>query len=76
MLGLGFFSRPARRNDPIKLEDPHPIARYEDSTHTGSPAHDGYALLSRANPKAQGRPPAVEGTVGPVYWGPSESFEQ
>jgi hypothetical protein len=76
MRGLGFFLGSNKRNDPIKLEDPHPIARYEDSQHTGSPAHDGYTLLSRANPKAQGVAPPVEGTVGPVYRGPSEDFEQ
>lgn len=76
MRGLGFFLGSNRRNDPIKLEDPHPIARYEDSVHTGSPAHDGFTLLSRADPKRMGSPPAVEGTVGPVPRGPDESFEQ
>jgi hypothetical protein len=76
MRGLGIFIGSNRRNDPIKLHDPHPIPRYEDGTHTGSPAHDGYTLLSRADPKAQGNPPAVDGTVGPVYRGPDETFER
>lgn len=75
MRGFRFFGG-AKRNDPIELVDPHPIERYEDSGHIGNPVHDGYTLLSKANPKAQGNPPAVEGTVGPVYWGPDQTFEQ
>jgi hypothetical protein len=52
----------------------HPIDRYEDPQDTGSPAHDGYTLLSRADPKAQGAPPAVEGTIGQVYRGPDRAM--
>ena len=76
MRGLGFFLGSNKRNDPIRVDDPHPINRYEDPQHTGSPAHDGYVLMSRANPKAQGRAPHVDGVIGPVYRGPSEDFEQ
>lgn len=70
---LGF---PARRNDPIELDDPHPVPRYEDEVFTGSVAHDGYERLSIADPNRAGNPPAVKGTVGPVPRGPDDSFEQ
>lgn len=66
-----------RRNDPVLLEDPHPIPDYgTKDLHSGSVPHDGYERLSIADPHRQGRPPAVKGTVGPVPRGPDESFEQ
>jgi hypothetical protein len=76
MRGLGLFIGSQKRNDPIRLEDPHPIPTYEDPQHTGNPGLDGYTLLSRADPKAQGSGPSVEGTLGRMPQGPDESFEQ
>lgn len=77
MRGLGFFFGTARRNDPIKLEDPHPIADYgTKSLESGNAGLDGFTVLSRANPNAQGNPPPVKGVIGPVYQGPDQSFEQ
>lgn len=77
MRGLGLFFGSARRNDPIKLEDPHPVADYgTKSLESGNAGLDGFTVLSRANPNAQGNPPPVKGVVGPVYWGPDQSFEQ
>lgn len=65
-----------KRNDPIELENPRPVPRYENPIHTGDVGVDGYELLSRAFPQTQGRPPAVEGTVGRTFQGPDSSFEQ
>lgn len=78
MRGYGmFFGRPARRNQPIKLEDPHPVADYgTKSLESGNAGLDGFSVLSKADPNAQGNPPPVKGTAGPVYWGPDQSFEQ
>ncbi len=71
-----FFGR-ERRNDPVKLVDPRPIPDY--GTHdltSGNAGVDGYSVLSRANPQAQGSPPPVKGTEGFAYQGPDQSFEQ
>lgn len=77
MRGLGIFIGSASRNDPIKLDDPNPIANY--GTHdlcSGDAGRDGFTVLSRANPNAQGNPPPVKGVAGRAYQGPDSSFEQ
>jgi hypothetical protein len=78
MRGLGlFFGGPARRNDPVKLTDPHPIADYgTKDLCSGDAGKDGYSVLSQASPTAQGNPPFVKGAEGFVYQGPDSSFEQ
>lgn len=77
MRGIGLFFGSSRRNDPVKLVDPHPIADYgTKDLESGNAGLDGYTVLSRARADAQGCPPPVAGTVGPVYWGPSQDFEQ
>lgn len=77
MRGLGlFYGGIARRNDPVKLENPHPVADYGDDVCTGNAGLDGFSLLSKADPNAQGNPPFVKGVVGPVHQGPDQSFEQ
>lgn len=76
MRGLFFFGRNGR-NQPIRLEDPRPVAdRGRTSIESGNAGLDGFSVLSRANPDAQGNPPPVKGVVGPVCQGPDESFEQ
>lgn len=76
MRGFGFYGS-ARRNQPVRLENPHPIADHgRASIESGNAALDGYTVLSRADADAQGCPPAVKGTVGPIYQGPDSSFEQ
>lgn len=67
---------PPRRNEGIRLEDPHPVPRYDDPTYSGDQLRDGYQLLSRADPRRQGDPPPVKGQLGPVYDGMDRSFEQ
>lgn len=70
------FSRP-RRNENVRLEDPHPIPNYGDHDyHSGDPFHDGYTRLSRADPDRAGTPPPVAGTLGVIPRGPDDSFEQ
>jgi hypothetical protein len=76
MRALAFWFGPGRRSDPIALDDLHAIPKYEDAQDTGSPPHDGYSLLSKSDPKAQGNPPPVEGTIGQVRRGPNASFER
>lgn len=77
MRGMGLFFGRSSRNDPVKLEDPRPIADYGTrSLETGDAGKDGYTILSRAHPNAQGNPPPVKGVVGPAYQGPDSSFEQ
>jgi hypothetical protein len=71
---MGLFQ--GRRNQPVKLNDPHPIEKFDDAVHTGSPAHDGFTRLSRASPRRQGDPPPVSGAIGPAPMGPDTSFEQ
>lgn len=75
MRGFGFFGT-AKRNDPIKLVDPHPLENYGNDVEKGHAGLDGFTALSKANPRAQGSPPPVTGTIGPVYDGPDQSFEQ
>jgi hypothetical protein len=77
MRGITFFGGSRRRNDPVRLEDPHPIPNYgTHSLESGNAGLDGFTTLSRADPNAQGNPPPVKGTVGPTYRGPDNSFEQ
>lgn len=64
------------RNKPLELYDPRPVARFADNVTTGNAGLDGHTVLSRANPGWQGRPPYVEGDLGPVYWDEGSSFEQ
>jgi hypothetical protein len=47
MRALAFWLGSGRRSDPIKVDDPHPIDRYDDPQHTGSPPRDGYSLPSK-----------------------------
>lgn len=79
MRGLGLFygGMNGKRNDPVKVEDPHPVTDYgTKDLESGNAGLDGFTVLSRANPNAQGSPPPVKGVVGPVYNGPDQSFEQ
>jgi hypothetical protein len=76
MRGLGLFFGSNKRNEPVGLDDPHPVARFDNAVHTGSPAHDGYTRLSIADPTRQGSPPPAPGTGAPCYQGPDQSFEQ
>lgn len=77
MRGIGIFFGSARRNDPVRLENPRPLPDYGTSSlESGDAGRDGFTVLSRANPNAQGNPPPVKGVVGPVYQGPDQSFEQ
>jgi hypothetical protein len=76
MRGLFGFGG-GRRNDPVRLENPRPVESHgRSSIESGNAGLDGYTVLSRADPCAQGNPPAVKGTVGPTYRGPDMSFEQ
>lgn len=75
MRGLGLFLGSDKRNDPVELVEPRPIERTSISD-TGSPAHDGYELLSRADPNYQGDPPPISGTAGRTHRHPDFSFEQ
>jgi hypothetical protein len=75
MRGMGLFFGVVRRNANYLLEDPRPIARLGDDQHTGDAGRDGYTLLSRADPAAQGNPPSVSGTLGRAHQGPDQSFE-
>lgn len=76
MRGLGLFFGIVKRNVPIRLEDPHPVKDLGDDVQTGNAGLDGFTVLSKANPNAQGDPPPVKGTLGRAYMGPDESFEQ
>jgi hypothetical protein len=77
MRGLGLFFGSNRRNDPIKMENPHPVTDYgTKDEQSGNAGLDGFTCLSRADPNAQGNPPSVKGVIGPVYRGPDQSFEQ
>jgi hypothetical protein len=73
MLGA-FFGAPAKRNDPIKLEDPHPVHRLERRLDTGNAGLDGYTVLARAQPGSPS--PPVKGQEGRAYMGPNEDWEQ
>lgn len=76
MRGIGMFFGRSTRADPVKLEDPRPIADY--GTHdleSGNAGLDGYSVLSKASATAQGDPPFVAGVIGRAYQGPDSSFE-
>ena len=75
MRGLGMFFGSNKRNDPVRLEDPRPIATYTDSLCEGNAGLCGYTVLSRADPNHQGSPPPVKGVIGGVYRGPAQDFE-
>ncbi len=76
MRGIGLYFRRACRNDPIELVNPRPIESFgQQSIESGNAGLDGFTVLSRADPQAQGNPPPVKGVVGPVYRGPDQSFE-
>ena len=67
----------SRRNQPVKLDDPHPIPDYGTrDLESGDAGCDGYTVLSKADPNAQGNPPMVRGAEGFDYLGPDQSFEQ
>lgn len=71
---LGLFFGTATRNDPIKLEDPHPINKYADPQHSGNAGLDGFTVLARARP---GKPsPPTGGQEGLAYFGQDEAWEQ
>lgn len=75
-MGL-FWGGQCGRNDPIELVDQHPIANYGDKdVCSGDAGKDGYSVLSRAQPNAQGRAPYVSGAIGRVYQGPAQDWEQ
>lgn len=77
MRGLFFFYGPNRRNQPVRLEDPHPVPDYgRASLESGNAGLDGYTCLSKADPDCAGNRPPVKGVVGPVCQGPDQSFEQ
>ena len=77
MRGLGLFFGVVRRNMPVKLSDPHPIPDYgTKDLESGNAGRDGFTVLSRAHPNAQGTPPMVKGAEGFDYLGPDNSFEQ
>jgi hypothetical protein len=76
MRGLGLFFGVVRRNDPVRLADPRPIPNYgTKDLESGNAGLDGYTVLSRADPNAQGNPPWV-GALGYSHQGPDQSFEQ
>ncbi len=77
MRGMGFYFGRHTRNDPIKLENPHPVTDYgRKDVESGNAGLDGFTVLSRADPDAQGNPPPVKGVLGPTYRGPDMSFEE
>lgn len=76
MRGLSLFFGSHRRNDPVKLSDPHPVTDYGNDLESGDAGRDGFTVLARANPDAQGRMPPVSGATGPAYQGPDSSFEE
>ena len=73
---VNLFYGVVKRNQPVKLGDPHPLINYGDDQHSGDAGKDGYSVLSRASPTYQGDPPMVEGATGRDYLGPDGSFEQ
>jgi len=80
----GLFFGVDRRNRGFLLEDPRPIDRYSNPLDSNDMDHNGYELLSRADPGRTGRPPVASGSVGSErvsstqdnYPGPDNSFEQ
>jgi hypothetical protein len=79
-MAIGMFFGTAKRNDPQIARDLHPIKQidpgYPDTMETGSFAHDGYLVLSKAVPGNEGNPPDVPGTIGRAHQGPDETFER
>lgn len=73
---LGMFWGSPKRNENYILEDPRPIERQPSTIESGNAGLDGFTVLSRADPDAQGSPPSVQGTVGRTHRGPDSSFEQ
>ena len=74
---FGLFFGAAKRNGLVRLEDPHHVEDYgTKSEESGNAGLDGFTVLSRANPNAQGSPPPVKGVGGPIHSGPDQSFEQ
>lgn len=76
MRGFGMFFGTSKRNDPVKLVDPRPLTDYGNDVEKGDAGKDGFTVLSKADPNAQGSPPPVPGVIGGVYQGPDQSFEQ
>ena len=76
MRGFVLFLGTAKRNQPVKLSNPHPVTDTMDKMDTGDAGKDGYTVLTRADPNSAGYLPRVKGEEGPVYWGPDNSFEQ
>lgn len=77
MRGLGLFFGGARRSQPQKLENPHPVEDYgRASIESGDAGKDGFTCLSRANPDDAGHRPSIPGGARPTYWYSGESFEQ
>lgn len=76
MRGLSLFFGSHRRNDPIWLNDPHPVTNYGNDLEHGDAGRDGCTVLSRANPDRQGTAPSVPGVIGPAYQGPADDWEQ
>lgn len=76
VMRLGMFFGRSTRADPVRLVNPRPLTEYGNDLHTGDAGRDGYTVLSKASPDAQGSPPPVNGAIGPAYQGPDSSFEQ
>ena len=76
MRGMGLFFGANKRNQPMKLSDPHPIPDYgHGSCCPGDAGNDGFSIISRADADRQGSPPSPAGIEGPLYFGPDQSFE-
>lgn len=77
MRGLGlFFGGIVKRNVPLELVNPHPVKNLGDDVCKGNAGLDGFSVLSKADPRAQGNAPFVNGIIGRAYMGPDESFEE
>lgn len=73
---MRFYGFGTRRNVNQRAVDQHPIATFDDATHSGDAGKDGFEVLAKANPRFAGERPFVEGTEGLVSRGPDQSFEQ
>lgn len=76
MRGLGLFFGVVRRNQPLWLNDPHPVKNLGDDVHSENAGLVGFSTLSRADPNRQGDAPYVRGILGQMTESPSEDFEQ
>lgn len=77
MRAFGLFLGGSKRNDPVRLVDPRPIPDYGNKDmESGDAGKDGFTVLSKASPAAQGCAPPVAGTLGPAYQGPASDWEQ